>query len=272
MEQAGLHSEKSARDAGSGGRAVERALSVLALAAASGGRLRLTDIAEKLQLPKSTAHNLLASLTRTGWLERDPRTREFSLGVRAWEIGHAYLTLKPLTQRAQPVMDSLRDLLGETVRLSVLVDQDNLCVAKSPGPHPLIFDQPVGARLPAHATGLGKALLSGLSAAEIHALYAEDALDVFTTSTVSTVDELQQQLDRVRSQGWAEDHGEYVPGIRCVAVPIRDDEEAVVGAMSVSFPVDRFDAEAEQARSSLLQAAAEVSRRLGAGHAVIGRG
>ncbi|NLP84182.1 IclR family transcriptional regulator [Microbacterium sp. CFH 90308] len=270
MEPTGPNSEQL--DSPAGGRAVERALSVLELAAASGGRLRLTDIADKLGIPKSSAHNLLGSLTRTGWLERNPRTREFSLGVRAWEIGHAYVTLKPLTQRAQPVMDSLRDLLGETVRLSVLVDTDNLCVAKSSGTHPLIFDQPVGARLPAHATGLGKALLSGLTTEQITALYPDDKLDVFTSTTLATVRDLEMRLEEARSQGWVEDHGEYVPGIWCVAVPIRDEDDAVVGAMSVSFPVERFAAESEHARRALLQAAAEVSRRLGASHAVIGRG
>jgi DNA-binding IclR family transcriptional regulator len=167
-------------------------------------------------------------------------------------------------------MDSLRDLLGETVRLSVLIDRDNLCVAKSPGAHPLIFDQPVGARLPAHATGLGKALLSGLTPRAVRALYPEDRLDVFTPTTLKTVDELEGSLVQARAQGWVEDHGEYVQGIWCVAVTIRDDESAVVGAMSVSFPVDRFASESDRARSALLQASAEVSRKLGAGHAVIG--
>lgn len=269
MESASGGADRVPTDAVVGGRAVDRALRVLELAAASGGPLRLTDIAENLGIPKSSAHSVLGSLTRAGWLERDSRTREFSLGVRAWEIGHAYLTLKPLTQRAQPVMDALRDHLGQTIRLSVLVDRDNLCVAKSTGHYPLIFDQPVGARLPAHATGLGKALLGGLSPAQIRARYPVNVLDAYTSSTVRDLDALVAQVEIGRRRGWVEDHGEYVPGIWCVAVPVRDDRGAVVGAMSVSFPAERFEAESEQARSALQQAAVEVSRRLGADRAVI---
>ncbi len=242
--------------------AAVRALRVLELLADSGGSLSLTQIASELGLPKSSVHHVLSALLEFGWVERDENLR-MTLGLRAWEVGQAYDLAQTLSQRARPFMDDVRDRLAETVRLAVLSGSDQVCIAKSPGPQALVFDQRVGARLPCHATGLGKALLLGLQDGEIDALYA-DGLEQFTEATLRDVAALKAELAAARAAGYAEDHGEYILGIRCVAVPVRSRDDQVVAALSVSGPLRRFDDEhTHAAAEALREAADQLSQRLG---------
>jgi len=151
--------------------AAVRCLRLLDLLADTGKQMTMTEIASRLDLPKSTVHHILAALVEFGWVERDPESLRISLGLRAWEVGQAYDLAQSLSQRARSFMDQVRDETGETVRLAVRSGSDQVCMAKSVGPQTLVFDQRVGARLPCHATGLGKALLSGLEATEVETLY-----------------------------------------------------------------------------------------------------
>nr|WP_246211170.1 IclR family transcriptional regulator [Phytoactinopolyspora alkaliphila] len=247
-----------------GAPAVTRALRVLELLADAGGSLKLTEVAERLELPKSTAHHVLAALIDFGWVERDPHTLEVTLGLRAWEVGQAYQRAQSMSQRARPFMDAVRDQLGETIRLGIRSGRDNVCIAKSEGGKHLVFDQRVGARLPAHATGLGKALLSGLDDRQLAELYAGFEFEPFTENTITSLADLQAESVAIRERGWAQDNGEYILGIRCVAVPILSRSGQVVAAMSVSGSAGRLDdARCDKALHALHEAAGLLSERLG---------
>jgi DNA-binding IclR family transcriptional regulator len=224
----------------------------------------MTDMADELGLPKSSMHHLLAALERRGWIERVPATREFVLGIRAWEVGRKYGTAQTFGQRAQSEMDRVRDQLEETVRLAVRSGRENVCIAKSQGKQPLVFDQPVGARLPAYATGLGKALLTGLSSDELDELYAGVEFEPFTEFTNTSLEALRADLTRSRARGWTEDAGEYILGVRCVAVPVLASDGSVVAALSVSAPTVRLtDARLLLAKDALVEAATAIGARLG---------
>ncbi|WP_169053877.1 IclR family transcriptional regulator [Agromyces sp. H66] len=245
-----------------------RTLRILELLADAESALSLTEIASRLGLPKSSVHHVVSVLVDRGWVERDDELR-MSLGLRAWEVGQAYDLAQSLTQRARPYLTEVRDAVDETVRLAVLSGTDQVCLAKVPGSHPLVFDQRIGARLPCHATGLGKALLSGRSGDEIRKLYASGPLEQFTAQTLADRDALEAELATIRERGYAEDLGEYVLGIRCVAVPVRTREGDVVASISVSGPVHRFDDEhVERARAALQSAAEQLGVRLGEATAV----
>lgn len=246
-----------------GAPAVARALLVLELLAERGSS-NLTEVATRLGLAKSSVHHILAALADAGWIERDGESMRVSLGLRAWEVGMAYDTAQTLSQRAKPYMDAVRDGTGETVRLAVRSGSDNVCMAKSPGVHRLVFDQRVGARLPCHSSGLGKALLTGLTDAQIAELYDGPDLEVFTETTISDVPSLQSAVAQARDRGWAEDNGEYILGIRCVAVPVGNRSGDVVAALSVSGTTSQLDDEqAARCRDLLIEAARDLSARLG---------
>jgi DNA-binding IclR family transcriptional regulator len=244
---------------------VRRALRILDLLAQSDHGLRLTDIAESLGLPKSSTSLVLGAMVELGWVERDPQTQSYLLGIRAWQAGQAYVRARSLVERAQPVMDRVRDRLKETVRLAVLDGHENVYIGISEGGQALALDTRIGTRLPAHATGLGKALLAGLPPDEVRRRFEGFEFVAYTRNTITGIDQLLETLDQVRRQGWAEDHEEYVLGVRCVAVPIRDHHGDVVAAMSVSVPTIRFNrAHRRMALAELLAAGAEVSARMGA--------
>jgi DNA-binding IclR family transcriptional regulator len=244
--------------------ALLRGLTILWTLAEAGSGMRLTDLAERLDLPKSSVHLLLGTLTRTGWVERDPTTRTFALGLRAWEVGRAYLRGNDLAERAQPYMDQVRDQLNETVRLAVLRGTECVYIAKSDGGQALVLDSQVGARLPAHATGIGKVLLADLPPDELRRRYHNEDFPAFTPRTIVSLPDLETALAVVRQRGWAEDHEEYVIGVRCVAIPVRDHTTAVVAGLSVSVPAIRFDRQLRRRALDLLgQAARELSRVLG---------
>ena len=248
-----------------GAPAVARALRVLEyLADTGGGNVRMSDLASQLGIPKASLHHVLAALLDAGWIEREPIMKNITLGLRAWEVGHAYDVAQSLSQRAQPFMDAVRDELGETVRLAVLSGRDNVCLAKSEGRHTLVFDQRVGARLPAHATGLGKALLSGLSKDQVAELYANFAFEPFTEHTLTSIPSLEKALAVVRERGWAEDNGELILGIRCIALPVRSRSGQVLAALSTSVPSARFSEELrEKVLQQLTTAAHSLSERIG---------
>src|SRR5690606_10655846 len=111
--------------------------------------------------------------------------------------------------------------LNETVQLSILDGTHNVYVAKFEAEHHLMLVSQVGSRLPAHATGLGKALLSGLDESELEQLYNRTNLERFTSRTITSLTELSAELELVRRRGYATDNGEYTIGVYCVAVPVR---------------------------------------------------
>lgn len=247
----------------SGAPAVRRAMKVLDTLARTGGSIRMTDLADQLGIAKSSLHHVLAALLDAGWIERDESTKEVTLGLRAWEVGQAYGPAQTLSQRSQPFLDSVRDELGETVRLAVLSGNDQVCLGKSLGNHTLIFDQPVGARLPAHATGLGKALLAGLPDEAIERLYDGYVFEPFTEHSITNTGDLIAEMREIRQRGWGEDNGEFILGIRCIALPVRRRTGEVVAALSVSVPSTRFTVEHQESTLRTLgEAARGLSERL----------
>lgn len=246
-------------------KSARRTLEILELLTRVERPLTFTAIAEMLGYPRSSLHGLLRTLEQRGWIEAGgPDRREYTLGVRAWEAGHSYRRALSLAERGRPYMERIRDELNETVQMAVLDGRWNVYVAKVEGSQRLALQSEVGRRLEAHATGLGKALLSGLSGAELDRLLDGVELERFTPTTLTGGDALRHELDRIRRRGIAVDREEHTPGVRCIAAPVRDDGGGVVAAISVSIPTVRWSA-ATRARAEALVAGAagELSAALG---------
>lgn len=245
-------------------KSAQRALQILELLTQREGPMSFTDVRDALDLPRSSLHGLLTTMSESGWLAYDDTSRTYSLGIRTLEAGNAYTRSLTLPSRAQPRMTAIRDQLHETVQLSVLDGRFNVYVAKVDGLQPLRLASEVGRRLPAHATGLGKAMLAFLSTEELQRRFDGVQLERFTAKTVRDLEELRRVLAKIRSVGYAADNGEYSEGVSCIAVPIRDGSGDVVAAMSVSAPSFRFDRDGRRrALTLLLDASREISRELG---------
>jgi DNA-binding IclR family transcriptional regulator len=121
----------------------------------------------------------------------------------------------------------------------------------------------VGARLSAHCSGVGKVLLAHRSCQEVTAMLEEQNLTAFTQNTITSVDQLAQELAQVRQQGYAFDREELAPGLCCVAAPIYDQDGHVLAAMSISVPAYRFYPKQDTYTTAILKAAHGVSESLG---------
>jgi DNA-binding IclR family transcriptional regulator len=219
-------------------KSADRALAILD-AVADRGSLRFNELVSLLGLPRSSAHGLLQTLVDRGWLDLDPDTRRYTIGLKAWHVGQAYTGHGDLVAIAGPVMDGLARDVGETVQLARLDGIECVYIAISESVHPMRLASTVGARLLAHSTGIGKALLAQLEPDEAGQLLRSRPLPSFTANTVTDPDELDALIAQARTRGFALDDEELLVGCRCVAVPLTDDGHGLVTALSVTAPTAR---------------------------------
>src|SRR5690606_25700861 len=189
---------------------VNRAFDILELLGAR-SRVSLSDVARYLGLPRSSAHALLTTLCSRGYATYSARDRTYAIGIRAWELGQQFRAYDTIVRHAAPEMESLVENLNEICQLAVRDGRQLVYLHKVESQQPMQLLSRPGTRLNAHASGLGKALLSALSDNEIDELYAGVELETFTPSTIRTVDDLKRELAQIRRIGIAEDREEYVP-------------------------------------------------------------
>jgi IclR family transcriptional regulator, KDG regulon repressor len=221
------------------------------------------EVARTLELPKSTASEILSSLAGEGLLRRTG-LGQYRLGWRLLELGQTLLHTTEFRAEARPVMQELVATWGETTHLAALEAGQVIYVEKLQGTQAIqIAQSGVGARLAAHCSGVGKVLLAHLPAAEVAAIVERYGLPMLTPNTITTLEQLEAELEQVRARGYAYDLEEVMLHLCCVAAPIRDFEGAVVAAMSLSVPAFRFQANKERYTAAIVGAAEQVSREMG---------
>jgi len=251
-------------------KSAERALAVLEVLTERESPASFGYIVNRLGYPRSSLHQLLRTLIDRGWVEIEPVSGHYMLGVRTWQAGHAYQRAVDLATRARPYMERVRDAVDETVQLAVLDGRYNVYIAKVDGAQNLIMASAVGRRIESHATGLGKVLLAGLSDEAIAELYDGVQLERFTDTTITDLPALLDAVRQARQDGYGFDHEEHTIGVRCSAVPIRDASGATVAAMSVSVPTARWSAERDEQIIDCLRGESDaLSAALGWGGAAL---
>ena len=223
-------------------RSVSRALELLRTFSGAQSELSLAEVSRRLNLNRSTVFRLIVTLQAHGYLERDRETAKYRLGVTCLELGSVFLNQSDMRKEALPILNDLRDDCKETVHLARLAGSEVVYLEKLDGLLPIgIMGSRVGRRAPAHCTGLGKAMLAYMPEGEIRQLYAESGLRRFTPNTITDLEELIRELAHTRERGYAIDNEEHEPDVKCVAVPIWDYHQNMVGAISVAGPVGRID-------------------------------
>jgi DNA-binding IclR family transcriptional regulator len=217
---------------------IERAAAILRLLAGSAGRLGAGEVAGSLGLARGTAHGILRTLQRVGFVEQDETTGKYQLGAALLHLGTSYLDANELRSRAINWADALAARSGEAVRIGTLLDGKVLVVHHVFRPDDTLQAMDVGSLLPPHATALGKALLAHDSNAAAHLEKA--GLEPFSRRTITGPRELGRALAQVRDLGWAAEVEEMSVGEAGIAAPIRGYGGLVVGAIGVSGAVERF--------------------------------
>jgi len=235
-------------DRRTGSQAVERALGVLAAVADSESDLGVTDIAALTGLSVSTAHRLLRALVDAGLVAQDPATERYHLGSSLVAMGRR-AEARLGFDRMLPELHSLAERTGESVNLGTRIGDEVLIVLHVASNHPLRFDQPVGSRVPVHASAMGKALLAAAPdpAAAVAAL---GGLAPITGATLTTPASLLRDVEAARDRGWAINDGERDPGVRTIgaALHLPTDAPAAVAVQgpAVRMGDDRLDALARE--------------------------
>lgn len=245
-------------------KSAERAMLVLALLTRRVEGLTFSEICAALDLPKSSAHALLATLCASGFVAQtsDPE-RRYRLGVRAWEAGQAYRAGNALEVACPPFLRAVRDALQESAHLAVLDGTDTVYLAKADADHQLAFVFRIGARRPAHASAVGRVLLSGLDDIEVRRRFATPRARG-GPAQVADSGQLLAELAEIRVSGFAVDPGEQSTGLFSVAAPVRDHTGAVCAGIGVSLPTVRCGVETRRQAKMVLGAQADgLSARLG---------
>jgi len=203
-------------------------------------------------------------LEKSGFVEKDEETGEYSLGLFAFEIGHGYLNRIDLPKVAKPIMVDLALKVQETVHLAVLSGAEIVYIDKVDSPRPLGIMSKIGQRAPLYCTALGKVLLAFQHEQEIKRIIRQLRLIPMTSNTIITPKRLLEELRTVRRQGYALDNREIEDDVECIGAPILDHRGNVIAALSVSGPQRKINVPQEkQFVSYVVEAAGLISSKMG---------
>jgi DNA-binding IclR family transcriptional regulator len=235
---------------------VDRVVLILSIFERSSEALTGGQISVRSGIPRSSVHRILQQLVSARWLMR--HEDGYALGLRMFEIGSLVAHRSRITCAARPFIHELAERTGQVVHLAVLDQQDVVYLDRVGGAFADTLPSRVGGRLPAHCTAVGKALLA-YSPPAIVSEYLATGLRQRTEASLATPTALEAAIVSILNSGYATDRNEAVPGVACVAAPIRNFDE-VVAAVSVCGPRDRM--RARDLPPLVMWTAAEISRSL----------
>jgi IclR family acetate operon transcriptional repressor len=243
---------------------LERAFDLLE-ALAVGGEMGVTELANRTGLVPSTAHRLLHTLAKRGYVSHSADSGRYLLGYKVVEVANGLEQRRErLRAIARPHLEGIQRATGETVNLVVLQADRVVYVDQVEGSRNVRMFTTVGTSVPAHTTGSGKAIMAFGPPEAPAALYHGRELERLTDRTLTTPAALEDDFKRIRRRGYALDNEEHEEGVGCVAAPVFDHTGLPCAAISVSGPTARILHEHSSALGALLIArAAAVSTALG---------
>lgn len=243
--------------------ALQRGLELLGQFNRTTPTLTGADLARSMGLPRASVFRILHTLERSGFVERVGDSASYKLSIGVLRLGFEYLASMELTEYGRPVVEQLRDISGYSAHLVVRDGRDVVFVVKAAGHSALFHSIQVGARLPAHATVLGRLLLSDLDMVALQKLYPESTLHKYTEKTPTTLVQLKTLIDADRANGFGLSQGGFETGISTIAAPVFNDQHKVVAAISITVPTQHVAP--EQAKQLVLyvqSAAAQLTDRI----------
>lgn len=241
-----------------------RGLSLLeALATAESG-LSLTDLARKVELAPSTAHRLLATLEKMGYVYQGGDLARWYVGLQAFTVGSSFLANRDFVAQSHPYLRRLMEQSGETANLGILDGTEAVFIDQVQCRETMRTIVKLGSRVPLHASGVGKAIFAALPDEQIDAIVKVKGLPRITANTITSPEIMWASIRVIRQRGYSFDDEEHLPGTRCVASPIYDEHAEALGALSLAGPLSRLpDDRIKQLGPLVAHLAEELTRRLG---------
>ncbi|MDR3562786.1 MAG: IclR family transcriptional regulator [Negativicutes bacterium] len=224
--------------------------------------LGVTEISSRIGLHKSTAFNIITTLERCRYLEKNDKSGKYRLGIELFRLGTKVDS--DLRKIARPYLETLVAEFKETVNLVVRDSECVIYLEKIESPHSMRISTAVGSRLPVNATAVGKAILSGVPDDEMTDIIGSLTIARFTDNTICDKSILMDSIKEVRDTGYAEDFEELEMGLTCVAAPIFNHTGKAFSAISVSGPTSRMEKEIRtEIGKALVQITRQISGKLG---------
>ena len=243
---------------------VARALEILECFDESTEILGISEIAERMNLSKSTVFGLVNTLLNKGYLEQDVVDKRYKLGIRLFELGHLYSLRLNIITEAMPYCEKLSKKYNATVHIGTRYANEIIYIAKVDRPDSFVIFSQVGKRAPLYCTGVGKGILAFLDEHEIKDYANQTKYIKYTDHTISNANDLIKELDKIRKIGYSTDNEEIVPGLRCVSAPIFDRNKKPIAAISVSMIGNAMKEDRiENISKDIINVANQISRRLG---------
>ena len=234
-----------------------KAVAILEAMATVRRPLGVTEVGVLLGLPKPTAHRIVRMLESEGLLQREPGSRRFVPGARLVRLGLGVVAASMLSAPRHAILEALSQKIGETCNFGVMADSHVVYLdrVESAWPFGLRFEP--GSHVPLHCTSMGKLFLSLMPAKKCALLLRSMPLYRYTENTITDAARLEAELENIRSAEVSTDNQEFLAGVVCVAVPVRDTNKQSVAALAVSAPLARMTLQQGLQHVPLLQTAAE---------------
>jgi DNA-binding IclR family transcriptional regulator len=243
---------------------LERAFAILEEVARSREGINLADLSKAVGLHNSTTFHLVKTMVQLGYVSQARDSKRYRIGAQLFTLAAGALEENALLGLVTPVLETLTRETGEAGHFAIRSGNDIVVIARTAGSGLLQMVDRTGAQRPAHATALGKVLLSALNDEQIRQFLDAVPPRRFTAKTIVERDALLREIEAVRRKGLAYDDGEFDAEIRCVAVPVRDFAGRVAGAVGISGPVWRLSLQSLQDKAEQVrEAAGLVSAQLG---------
>lgn len=241
---------------------VDRALEVLLQFDEKHPEWSSSELADVIGQHRSVVYRSLVTLERRGFVTRVNQGSRFRLGPKLVELGNVYLSGIDLRQVARPVMTDLSRRTNESVFLTAVSGDESVCIDKIESSQKVRVTLDIGGRYPLHAGASNKLLLAYLPPETRSELIAQE-LPAYTPNTITDPDVLEEDLARIRRQGWTHSVGELTPGVAAIAVPVRNSTGEVVAALSIAGLASRFtDERFDQLLEATCRAAETISAQL----------
>ena len=240
-----------------------KALRVLEAIAASSGPISVSEVAEQVDVDKSTAYRMLITLIDAGYVVRDEISRRYRLSYKVVSLSRNLLAENEVSRLIRQTLSQISSATKETLHFSVLDGNEAVLVQRVKGTQLVTVDFQLGDRAPLHCTSIGKVLLAFQDIRTIEQIIAA-GLPKLASNTIIEPGVLREELQRIRSQGYAIDDREFSDNMRCIAVPVFEGGGRVNGGISISGPDSRFTLEKlDELKAPLLEASWKLSEQLG---------
>ena len=242
--------------------AVGRTLAILE-ALSKEEAINLEHLSKATGLPKATLLRFLSTLVNLGYVFRDDGDN-YHLTLKMFSIGSRSLNHINLVDTARPFTKMLSKELGETVHMGILEEDKAVYILKDESNYTIRMYSRVGKAIPLYCTAIGKIFLSEMSQEDLNSYLETHPLKPFTPKSIRSIKALKENLELVKKRGWSIDDEEHEENIMCIGAPIKDYTGTVVAAISVSFPLFRFNKENfETITEKISNTAKEISKILG---------